>query len=77
MKEYKITQEQFEQIQHFKRMFEIIADDLSGLCKDEKPDIVYGFELGKLHTYIRTYHLDMMNLEDDIRKQELPSPTKN
>lgn len=68
---YGITQDQFEQIQHFKRMFENIADEISELCSNEKPDIVYGFELGKLHTYIRTHFVDMVGLESEIREQKL------
>ena len=71
MKEYKITQEQFEDIQHYKRMFELNAEYIQGLCSDEKPDIVYGFELGKMHTNLRDCFSGMYDLEQNIRNQQI------
>jgi len=70
-KKYFITQDQFDNISHFKRMFELHAESINDLCKTEKDDVVYGFELGKLHTYLRDNFIDMMNLESEIKKQEL------
>ena len=69
MKEYLITQEQIEKLEHFKRMFELNAELIQELCCDEKDDIVYGFELGKIHSHLRQCFIEMMALESEIRSQ--------
>jgi hypothetical protein len=78
-RKYLITQEQIEKIEHIKRMFEFNADLLRDLCSDEKDDIVYGFELGKMYNHLRECFMDMMDLESDIRSQmiEEDKKTKN
>ena len=38
-KRYLITQEQLEKIEHYKRMFEVNADLIYGICNSEKDDI--------------------------------------
>lgn len=73
---YYITQEQLELIEHYKRMFELNAETIQELCNSEKDDIVYGFELGKIHSHLRDCFVDMMNLEDEIRKQTINNETK-
>jgi hypothetical protein len=65
-KTYQITREQFEQIRHFKTMFELNADYIADLCSSEKSDIVYGFELGKIYGYLREHFSNMMVLEEEI-----------
>ena len=70
MKQYKITQEQLEDIEHYKRMFELNAEYIKDLCSSEKDDIVYGFKLGEIHSNLRSCFIEMMELESDIRKQE-------
>jgi len=72
MKEYLISQEQLEQIEHFRRMFELNANLIKDLCSDEKSDVVYGFELGKMYTHLRECFVDMVHLESEIRKQNSP-----
>lgn len=67
---YLITKTQFEIIQHYKRMFEVNADLVKDLCNGEKDDIVYGFELGQMYSHLRDCFFEMMQLEDEIRKQE-------
>jgi hypothetical protein len=69
--DYFITQEQLEIIEHYKRMFELNAERINTLCSSEKDDIVYGFELGEMHSHLRQCFIDMMELEDEIRKQEV------
>jgi hypothetical protein len=76
MKNYLITQEQLEQIEHYKRMFELNAELIQELCHNEKDDIVYGFELGKMHSHLRQCFIDMMELEDEIRNQPLNTKEK-
>ena len=70
-KKYIITQEQFEQIGHYKRMFELNAQCISDLCNCEKDDIVYGFELGKMHTHLKDCYIEMMELENEIKEQKM------
>ena len=71
MKRYLITEEQLESLEHYKRMFEFNADELKNLCDSEKDEIVYGFELGRMHSHLRQCFIDMMELEDEIRKQQI------
>jgi len=75
MKGYIITQEQLEQIEHFKRMFEHNAELIKDLCSGEKDDVVYGFELGRMYSDQRQFFLEMMQLEEQIRSQ--PFNTKD
>lgn len=70
-KKYYITKEQFENIQHYKRMFEYDAQQISELCSSEKDDIVYGFRLGELHSHLRQCFVEMMELESEISEQEI------
>ncbi len=64
-----ITNDQFEQIEHYRRMFEMHGDTIRDLCNGEKDDVVYGYELGKLHSYIRDCFSGMLELEQNIREQ--------
>jgi hypothetical protein len=73
---YLISQEQLEQIEHYKRMFELNADLVRDLCNSEKDDVVYGFELGKMHTHLRNCFIEMMDLENEIRNQKIDDETK-
>lgn len=70
-KKYFITQEQLENIEHYKRMFELNADYIKDLCNGEKDDIVYGFELGRMHSHLRDCFMNMMDLENEIRNQKI------
>lgn len=70
-KDYYITKEQLESIIHYKRMFELEAENIQKLCDSEKDDIVYGFELGLTHTHLKECFVKMMDLEDEILKQKI------
>lgn len=70
-RKYIINEEQLEEIEHYKRMFELNADKINNLCNSEKDDIVYGFELGQMHSHLRDCFIRMMDLEEAIRKQEV------
>jgi hypothetical protein len=72
---YYITQEQLETIEHHKRMFELNAELIQQLCNSKKDDVVYGFELGKMHSHLRDCFINMMELEDEIRKQQIIDET--
>lgn len=71
MKEkYFITEEQLKDLNHFYRMFQVHADEIEELCKNEKYDISYGFQLGKIHSSIRDHFIEMMSLVNEIELQE-------
>ena len=74
---YTITQEQLETIEHYKRMFELNADLIQDLCSEEKHDVVYGFELGKMHSHLRDCFVEMLELESEIRNQKVGSEYKS
>lgn len=66
---YYITKDQFDLLDFYKRMFELQADTIRGLCEEERPDVVYGFELGKSYNYLREHYIGMMDLLNDIKRQ--------
>lgn len=70
-RKYYITQNQVEDIEHYKRMFEFNASRVEQLCNGEQDDIVYGFELGQMYAHLRECFMKMMELEDNIRNQEI------
>jgi len=67
MKGYLITEKQLEKLEDFERMLDVNAEIISVLCSEEKDDIVYGFELGKIHSDLRQCYIDMMDLKSEIR----------
>jgi hypothetical protein len=71
--EYKITEEQVESIYDLKRGFEYNASLIKNLCASEKDDVVYGFELGEIHSNLRDCFVRMMELEEEIKNQECKS----
>jgi len=75
-KRYYISEDQFETIYHQTRMFEYNAEQIEELCSSEKDDIVYGFELGEIHTNLRNCFAEMLKLEEEILKQEIKQDKK-
>lgn len=70
-KDYYISQEQLEQIEHYKRMFQLESENIKHLCSSERDDIVYGFELGKIHSHLSDCFMNMMELESKIQDQQI------
>lgn len=70
-KTYLIDQDQLEEISRYRRMFETNAEYIQGLCTSEKDDIVYGFELGKIYTNLRECFINLMDLECEIKEQDI------
>lgn len=68
-RKYLITQDELATVIHYKRMFEANADLLQELCDGEKDDIVYGFELGKIHSHLRDCYIEMIKLEQTIESK--------
>ena len=62
----KITQEQLESLQHYQRMFVQHRDELTQLCKEERPDINIGFELGRMSKYCGDFAMQMDILINEI-----------
>jgi len=73
---YYITEEQLDTIEHHKRMFELDAENIRQLCNSEKDDVVYGFELGKIHSHLRECFINMMELVDEIKNQKINDKEK-
>lgn len=74
---YFITEEQLETIDHNRRMFDLNAERIQELCVSEKDDIVYGFELGQIHSHLRECFMDMFELDNEIRNQQYKEPKIN
>jgi hypothetical protein len=62
-----ITAEQLENIEHYQRMFSHNSDLIQELCSEKQDNIVYGFELGKMHSHLEECRMGMMKLTQDIR----------
>lgn len=62
----KITQEQFETLEYFSRMFELHAETIKDLCKTERSDIEYGFALGSTHNDLRRHFMEFQELLSEI-----------
>lgn len=58
-------------------MFELNADTIRQLCSSEKDDVVYGFELGSIHSHLRDCFIKMYDLEGEIRKQTIENKNEN
>ncbi len=71
MKKYLINEEQLRLIGHYCRMFDVNSDLVKDLCSGEKDNIVYGFELGQMYSHLRECYLEMMDLEREIKEQEV------
>ena len=69
MKTYTLTQDQLDDLEHFKHMFEHNAELLRGICSSEKDDIVYGFELGRMYSSLESNFLEMSKLMYSIKEQ--------
>lgn len=64
----KITQEQLESLQHYQRMFIQHRDELTQLCKVERPDINIGFELGNMAAWLGRFAQDMDEVLNEIER---------
>lgn len=71
VKEYKITGEQLQRFTALMHFFEQNANEIAKLCDVEADDISYGFMLGLMHRNNRNYFIDMMDLEHEIKDQEI------
>lgn len=64
-----ITQEQIEDIEHIKRMFNLNAERIEKLCSVERGDIQYGFELGQIYSHLKEMFISTDNLLEELSGQ--------
>ena len=68
-KKYELTSEQYESFLFYRDMYKQIASNISDLCLSEKDDINMGFELGKIHRYLSTWHMEMYDILAEIKNK--------
>ena len=68
---YYITDDQLRFLEHYKTMFDMIANDIKGLPTKENTDMEHGFELVRIYTTLRDQHLSMLSLTTDIGYQRI------
>lgn len=68
---YYLTEKQLGVIYHYGEMFRQNADSIQELCSEEKPDIEYGFDLGKMHSHLMDCYDAMRDLHNSIENQKL------
>lgn len=66
-RKYLITEDQLDQ---YKKIFDVSAERIKDLCDDEKADIVYGFELGQIYSMLKQCFVELVTIESQIIKQE-------
>ena len=72
-----ITSEQIYDLQIFGNHIDLARQDLEELCRAERDDIVYGFELGKIHGNLKKLHDKLFYLKKEIEKQNVTTTIKN
>lgn len=70
-RKYLINEEQLRLLNHYSRMFDVNSDLVKELTSDEKDDIVYGFELGKMYNHLCECYHKMSQICDEIKEQEM------
>ncbi len=70
---YYVTHEQLRDLRHYETMFDRISDEVKALSVGETTDMQHGFELGKLHSTLRTQYLNMLSLLGEITNQTIDS----
>lgn len=70
-RKFLINEEQLRLLNHYSRMFESNADLVKDLSSGEKDDIVYGFELGQMYRHLRECFIEMTEICDEIKEQEI------
>lgn len=69
---YEITDDQLDQLKYIRDQIDFHLDNIKELCTCERPDINYGFELGKMYSHLRTdLYIPLSDLLADIRYTSL------
>ena len=66
-----ITKEQVRELEHYKEMFNSTSEQIEKLCSEEKSDVEYGFEMGRIYANMRSQYLHMYSLMSTIKNQTL------
>lgn len=70
-KDYYLSQEQLDDLDHYKRMFRLNSESIWDLCNTERDDVVYGFVLGQRYTHLEDCFIKMMEIVSDIEEQKI------
>lgn len=66
-----ITDDEFEDLEHYREMFELLRDraaEIIEVYKKNESEIEVGFLLGKLHALASNKHVDMLHTLEEIRE---------
>ena len=66
-----ITKEQVRELEHYKEMFNSASEQIKEMCSEERSDVEYGFEMGKMYANLRGQYLSMYSLMSTIKNQTL------
>lgn len=72
MAKYFIKSEQLRELRHYQDIFIRYRDSIDELCREERDDIVYGFNLGQMYNRLHDLWVDMGDFLDDIDNQRIP-----
>ena len=64
---YKINNEDKEQLEYVEKMLRDIPDVLHEICEDEKDDINIGYELGKLQNNLANLHIIIAEINERLK----------
>lgn len=66
MENYTITGDQLFKLGMIAHEINVSRQNLEELCASERDDIVYGFELGKIHANLQKLYNTLFHLENEI-----------
>lgn len=76
-KKYYVTQEQLEALSHLTSIFDAQAEYIHNLCSEERDDVVYGFELGKIYSAMREHFIESNELVRQLWSQDVTAPPQS
>jgi hypothetical protein len=65
--DFKITEKELEQLEHFKDVVENTANLILSLSNSTKSNVTYGFELGRIYSELLQLSVRIYELETQIR----------
>jgi hypothetical protein len=67
---YVINRDDLRIFEHYAEMFRLNAERINELCSSEKDDVVYGFELGQIHSHMRDCFVEMLEHCNSVKSKE-------
>ena len=77
MENYTITSSQMFTLGMVAHEINVNRQNLEELCASERDDIVYGFELGKIHANLQKLYNTLFHLEKEITLKDKTKPISN